>query len=74
MVESTILYFFSKLRLLCSLNRSLSEILHSLHEVESSLTSACTCSLVTLLYLSVSVSYEYLVLCLDLIYKLFHFN
>ena len=73
MVESTILYFFSKLKLLCSLNRSLAELLHSLHEVESSLTSASASSLVTLLYLCVCVSYEYLVLCLDLIYKLFHF-
>lgn len=55
-----------------SLNRNLSKLLHQLHEVKSSLTSASAGSLVTLLYLSLSVLCEYLILCLDLIYKCFH--
>ena len=54
-----------------SLNRNLSKLLHQLHEVKSSLASACASSLITLFYLSLSVLCINLILSLDLIYKLF---
>ena len=59
-------------KLFSSLVRSLSKILHSLHKVQSCLTSASASCLIAFLYLSVSVLYENFILSLDLIYKLFH--
>jgi hypothetical protein len=64
--------FLMKEQLFSSLYRHLSKILHCLHKVKSSLTSTCSSSLISFFNLSVSVLYEYFILCLDLIYKLFH--
>lgn len=54
--------------LFASLNRSLAEVFHKLHKIESSLASASAGSLVALLYLSGSIHLEYIDLSFDLIY------
>ena len=59
--------------LLGLLNRNLSEFLEILHELESGLARACAGGLVTLFYLSVSVLYEHVELCLDFSDKILHF-
>ena len=61
------------LLLLGLLNRNLSEVLEILHELESGLAGACASGLITLFYLSVSVFYELVELCLDFSDKILHF-
>ena len=68
----SVIFIFLARELLGSVNRYLSELLHSLHKVKGSLTCTSASSLISFLYLSLSVLCENLVLCLDLIYKLFH--
>ena len=68
-----LLFWYRVFLLLGLLNRNLSEFLEILHEFESGLAGACAGGLITLFYLSVSVLYEHVELCLDFSDKILHF-
>ena len=56
------------------LYRDFSKFLHHFHDVQSCLTGTGSCCFIAFLYLSISICCKRLILCLDLIYKLFHFS